>query len=1308
MNTLIVFIVRTQLIRFGSPAGERMKENGGKIKVESSDSNAIASQATNVITFDYPNANQNFHNGSPNATRGEGDRSTGNGQKLDFIGTSTAVKDIFGLPYSSDVGVAVAIHNIGNGTLLIDGAVVPDNDEQQTKEKLRKMSKRRKRPRGRSNNGTESIDRIRPSLQKHAVDLLSQNNKALTIQNEEDLLKYVAEMGKSQTKYLALTQESRRDNKEVSLDHSHGCNSEKSEMIHSKLNEILLPPDAYTNDLVSPDDEIDKNENMYTKWKFQDYNMLVGSDAIVLKSGNQSEDSKGPNVARKMDVDDKANAYNSSLALRIVDAEDLRSKLDQRQEQKSYADVAGAPGTKNAESKKDHTAKNEQAIIPYPDFANVSINSCVLPSSEFQYKLHKHGFFAQQWNPTKDLSRGTTTISQGAPSSSPVCMILDAYLDNLIENVPQLALCLQEKGLIQAVKLFDTKELPTLKATDLLLGQNSKRNDTAQPFFASKPLFSPEVVESNASMMLEFLKTNCSKENSTYLLKRNAGETTVQLLDVTSLSRQRHKKWIHWLAMINMRFAMRLDKVMNDIKDSSDSSTVSREYRHKKRALLENALELLEELADMEGRSHETICCSIYEQLADSYLDTYEGISSNKDNSENVIECSFLQSASTEPQIYDKVGNDNLSKASDYLKDAVKVLYPCLDDAFHKYDCDKDDDFLLETIEAFALQIYGVYHKLINVSMSLTESHLMKYKSSSVMQSLRLSARVLADASKLLLRISDLSDTQNTIFGHDRRDFIESISYQYSLLIENCGNFARSFAADEAWRERGHASGEDVICLLRDVEILSCHTDKLLKISNSTDDELQIPLSLVEKTNGIVNLDYLSGVMPLSEEGVLVSSHQSVQAGNKFLSGTSHLKKERRRVLVASAIKYSEAAFYFSTYVAESQTKHEKLWRLMMQRCGDACNEIGKLLLEALNSIISSNEKSEALTPLLLSAEFWFKEGLEYFTKCSDVSNIAFLRANLCHCCKQRASISQFRMTFPERKETFDKNIDSHFEKCLNDAAKHLELAHAALDQRDSSNPQTWDMVKLELAATYLLIGVRRRQSLFGDNASASNINPSSEGCERAIVGPLELARDIYRGLGIKEKVAAASYQLALYYSKIWTCKRSESYTRDKLSKAFQNLGEAHKYYFANIKTNETSLICLILDLSSLYSIASASHEWQEKALLCCLDTLPAFSNTYCKDSSTSPTKENWEAQMRLLNDRMVDRVMSLLVSLVKIEKAQNISIRKYQDIYREAVSLKLSWSLKSENVTSNHFQVFDLLSIVKSGHEKTLQKQSQ
>jgi hypothetical protein len=107
-------------------------------------------------------------------------------------------------------------------------------------------------------------------------------------------------------------------------------------------------------------------------------------------------------------------------------------------------------------------------------------------------------------------------------------------------NVPQLALCLREKDFIQSVKLLNTNEIPSRLMQPGTL-------DTSVPFETIRggpddpadEVFSQQNMEMNAQALLRFLQTNCGKDHATYLLRRDAGMTNIELYDISSISAQR-------------------------------------------------------------------------------------------------------------------------------------------------------------------------------------------------------------------------------------------------------------------------------------------------------------------------------------------------------------------------------------------------------------------------------------------------------------------------------------------------------------------------------------------------------------------------------------------------------------------------------------------------------------------------------------------------------------------------------------------------------------------------------------------------
>ena len=227
----------------------------------------------------------------------------------------------------------------------------------------------------------------------------------------------------------------------------------------------------------------------------------------------------------------------------------------------------------------------------------------------------------------------------------------------------------------------------------------------------------------------------------------------------------------------------------------------------------------------------------------------------------------------------------------------------------------------------------------------------------------------------------------------------------------------------------------------------------------------------------------------------------------------------------------------------------------------------------------------------------------------------------------------------------------------------------------------TWDMVSTELAATLLVLGVRRRQSLLGSGATpvvqqALRLHP---GKERAIVEPIKKAMKIYGDLGNHHQAAAANYQLGLYFSKIWTCQRDEVKAREKLSAAFRHFGAAHIYFSTHMRGNEPTFVILSLDFAGLFSATNTRQgESSEKALQVCLGTCDAFSPEAILEASrrlalrsSLPDDREWFDKMSALGKEVEESTTKLLQKLAKMEKEGESDI--YRSLYRAALTAKIA-----------------------------------
>ena len=382
---------------------------------------------------------------------------------LDFIATSRSVKNLFSLPYSTDRPLHVAVHNL-EGTLMID-SIDEDDTINNNEEKWKYQAQ------------TESLDENVIGRIPHQ-EVQSEPSSPSSASRSLALALTSSFPGMSPSSPGQEPAESLHNSEALTI-LSRMIHQVRQEQVTRQRDSAILQNAATVASSSSSPTLPPKPPLEYLEWKFHDMNLLVGSDALIVRSD--------PAAAATANASPSSNT--TAVAIRVEDVNDMKNLLDrhlervrggefvpdhqfaklQQQGKPSYAQALLQSQTQQKQKQlideekhpedgegDNQSDESNSGSFSAPNLDRVRLQTCIVPSTGPLGGLLADG--TKPFQPTTNSQNLPDGCS--ASESSPVRIVLDAYLDNVIANVPQLALCLREKGFIQSVKLLQTKVSP--------------------------------------------------------------------------------------------------------------------------------------------------------------------------------------------------------------------------------------------------------------------------------------------------------------------------------------------------------------------------------------------------------------------------------------------------------------------------------------------------------------------------------------------------------------------------------------------------------------------------------------------------------------------------------------------------------------------------------------------------------------------------------------------------------------------------------------------------------------------------------
>uniref|UniRef100_K3WDG7 Uncharacterized protein n=1 Tax=Globisporangium ultimum (strain ATCC 200006 / CBS 805.95 / DAOM BR144) TaxID=431595 RepID=K3WDG7_GLOUD len=766
--------------------------------------------------------------------------------------------------------------------------------------------------------------------------------------------------------------------------------------------------------------------------------------------------------------------------------------------------------------------------------------------------------------------------------------VLDYYLDNVIANIPELAICMHSKGLVRGYKLVETRQIPYMSGT-------------------GRPLFDIQDVSMNASMLLKFLQENCSRPNGTYWLYRKEGENSLRLYDVNVLSQGKQLKWKYMMAMLCYRFASRASRLMYSL--ASDAPRLQHQLQQRQRELLSTCMKLLTEISQAGGSAHSSICSSVSEQLADTYLrECDDQVKSYKDV--------YARGEKENKDADLKLVIESLEKAKEYLLESIRSFEECM--------IPEDDDATTSLRHEEGLDV--VTEDNIDIQQDDTD------EMDSFMDEERM---------RLQLKFSSTCLQMGHVYAKNER-WIDAIG----SILDSCKFLRQSAIPEEIvplpllssdshqiddlldkldFEGVGGArldSGGMIICS-RGTE-LRCRLLELVG-DMATQHPVEVTRALL-RLYRIISGEEKDQLLEITEPEQRTRWMEQFQQSGK----ESNNSNEQHRDLLALS---------FHAYLrALSPCVDSELYFLLMKKLGNASNELGKYFLG------SQHDMMEAFR--------WFERGCKIFNEIEDGINVALLCANLAHLHKILAQGKP-----PEEREA---HYHSAIQLC-NDALQHLKQNKAELELHRK--------VKGELALTYLVWAVSMANDFSIDcesgplstsqhDESEATLRDQRKQRENDVHKTFNKSLSLYAELEDPKQVASTHYQMASFHNRTisrelqeeqQTVKNDGVTEKSHFSATLKNRMEiARRHYekalayFGKVEVGKT-FVLIHQELADLYAVGGRAED-MEHALLIMLNTYDAFNNA----SSMSFNSVQERDAMKSLAGEVVAKVKLILHQLIR------------------------------------------------------------